>query len=136
MMNIAKSGLVGLWLVSLGISAQGSEHPDPYQDKALELLQTSVALRTADGFGLVPELASYLAGEMRQAGFEPEDIHLLPMGKTAALVVRYPGDGSSSKKAHSAFGAYGCSGCITAGLGAGSVHTDRGKRLLLWPWLQ
>ncbi|SVE36262.1 uncharacterized protein METZ01_LOCUS489116, partial [marine metagenome] len=31
-------------------------------------------------------------------GFDSQDIHLLPMGRTAALVVRYPGDGSSGRK--------------------------------------
>ncbi|MBT6246668.1 MAG: M20/M25/M40 family metallo-hydrolase [Gammaproteobacteria bacterium] len=98
MMNIAKSVLVGVCLVSLGFSAQASEYPGPFHEKAVELLRTSVAMRTAEGFGLVPELASYLAAEMQQAGFDAQDIHLLPMGKTAALVIRYPGDGSSGKK--------------------------------------
>lgn len=71
----------------------------PFQDKALEMLKTSVSMRTAEGFGLVPKLANYYAEEFKKAGFAPEDIHLLPMGDTAALVVRYRGNNSSGKKA-------------------------------------
>lgn len=98
MMNVTKNVLVSLWLMGLGFGSHASEYPTPFHEKAVELLRTSVAMRTAEGFGLVPELASYLAAEMQQAGFDAQDIHLLPMGKTAALVIRYPGDGSSGKK--------------------------------------
>lgn len=69
-----------------------------YQDKALEMIRVSVSMRTAKGFGLVPKLAAYIAGEFKSAGFDQKDIHLLPMGDTAALVIRYRGDGSSGKK--------------------------------------
>ncbi|WP_262691896.1 M20/M25/M40 family metallo-hydrolase [Kordiimonas aestuarii] len=70
----------------------------PFSDKAMEILRTAVSLRTAEGHGKVPELAAYLAEEFRKGGFPEEDIHLLPVGDTAALVVRYRGDGSSGKK--------------------------------------
>ncbi|NOZ43031.1 MAG: M20/M25/M40 family metallo-hydrolase, partial [Alphaproteobacteria bacterium] len=43
-------------------------------------------------------MAVYLASEFRKAGFAKRDIHILPKGETAALVVRYRGDGSSGKK--------------------------------------
>ncbi|MBL4870935.1 MAG: M20/M25/M40 family metallo-hydrolase [Robiginitomaculum sp.] len=69
-----------------------------YQDKALEMIRVSVSMRTAKGFGNVPELATYIADEFKSAGFDQKDIHLLPMGDTAALVIRYRGDGSSGKK--------------------------------------
>jgi acetylornithine deacetylase/succinyl-diaminopimelate desuccinylase-like protein len=42
-------------------------------------------------------MARYLAGEFREAGFSQADIHILPVGDTAALVVRYRGDGSGGK---------------------------------------
>ncbi|WP_417449282.1 M20/M25/M40 family metallo-hydrolase [Kordiimonas sp.] len=70
----------------------------PYSDKAMEILRTAVSMRTAEGHGNVPKLAAFLAEEFRKGGFAEEDIHLLPMGETAALVVRYRGDGSSGKK--------------------------------------
>ncbi|MEC7368098.1 MAG: hypothetical protein VX709_02300, partial [Pseudomonadota bacterium] len=94
-MRIIKSLLAGFLLAALSFSVRASQYQEPFQDKALELLRHSITMRTADGFGLVPELASYLAAELKLAGFDPQDIHLLPMGRTAALVVRYPGDGSA-----------------------------------------
>ena len=67
--------------------------------KALEIYRTIIELRTAEGHGKVPEMASFLADELKMAGFSDEDIHILPAGETASLVVRYRGDGSSDKKA-------------------------------------
>jgi len=72
--------------------------PTAHEQKALEIYRTSIAMRTAAGFGNVPKLASYLADEFRAAGFDDADIHIKEMGETAALIVRYRGDGSSGKK--------------------------------------
>lgn len=74
---------------------------DPTSDhakKALEIYRHAIATPTVAGRGKVPELANYLAAEFRAAGFAEEDIHILPKGETAALVVRYRGDGSSGKE--------------------------------------
>ena len=84
-------------LLPCGLLAQASDKA-PYQDKALELLRKSVAMRTSVGFNKVPELAQLLADEFKQGGFATEDIHLIPIEDTAALVVRYRGDGRSGKK--------------------------------------
>jgi acetylornithine deacetylase/succinyl-diaminopimelate desuccinylase-like protein len=51
----------------------------------------------------VPEVAEYLAGQFRDAGFPAEDVHVLPFTSAAGepiagLVVRYRGDGSSGRK--------------------------------------
>ncbi|TNE60495.1 MAG: M20/M25/M40 family metallo-hydrolase [Alphaproteobacteria bacterium] len=70
----------------------------PFVAKARQILETAVSMRTAEGHGLVPKLAEYLAGEFKAGGFDEKDIHILPVGETAALVVRYHGDGSSGKK--------------------------------------
>ncbi|HEX6155928.1 MAG TPA: M20/M25/M40 family metallo-hydrolase, partial [Burkholderiales bacterium] len=49
----------------------------------------------------VPEMAEYLAGEFRAAGFPADDVKVvpfkLPADETAVLVVRYRGDGSGGK---------------------------------------
>ncbi len=50
------------------------------------------------GRGKVPEMAAYLAGEFKAAGFDDDDINVVPSGKTASLIVRYKGDGSANKK--------------------------------------
>lgn len=79
--------------------AQTTDDPrSAVEQKALEIYRTIISMRTAEGHGNVPEMAAYLAGELKAAGFTDEDIHILPKGETAGLVVRYAGDGSSDKK--------------------------------------
>lgn len=91
--------LTGLCIFSSPGSADDQATDQATWDaRALEMLKTSVAMRTAEGFGLVPELAEYLKTQFVQAGFAAEDVRLLPIEKTAALVVRYKGNGSSGKK--------------------------------------
>ena len=94
-----------LLLLSVPAAAQNSsaDYSKPYQRKALEIYRNSISYRTAMTHGQVPQLAAYLADQFRAGGFPDEDIHLLPFTlengeKTASLVVRYRGDGSSGKK--------------------------------------
>lgn len=75
-----------------------SDYVEPYQRKALEIYRHAISYRTVAGYGQVPALAEYLAGEFRAGGFPDEDVHVLRHEETAALVVRYPGDGSSGEK--------------------------------------
>jgi carboxypeptidase PM20D1 len=70
----------------------------PFGEKAFEIFKTSVEMRTAEGQRLVPTLARYLAAEFEKGGFPKADIHVLEVAGTAALVVRYRGDGSLGKK--------------------------------------
>ncbi len=65
--------------------------------KAREIFAKIVSIPTSPGLGKVPEMAAYLAGEFRQSGFPAADVHVLPLGETASLVVRYRGDGSGGK---------------------------------------
>jgi acetylornithine deacetylase/succinyl-diaminopimelate desuccinylase-like protein len=65
--------------------------------KAREMFARAISIPTSEGLGKVPELANYLAGEFRQAGFPAADVHVLPLGETASLVVRYRGDGSGGR---------------------------------------
>jgi len=90
--------------LALGVSAvvqpaEAAHHElSSEQAKAREIYQTIIAMRTAKGHGNVPAMAAYLAGELKSAGFADEDIEIIPVDETAALVVRYRGDGSSGKK--------------------------------------
>ena len=70
----------------------------PFGQKAFEIYKTSVEMRTAEGQHQVPTLARYLASEFKKGGFPEEDIHVLEIEGTAALVVRYRGDDSLGKK--------------------------------------
>lgn len=66
--------------------------------KTLEIYKTIIEIPTVAGRGKVPEMATFLAKEFREVGFTDADIQILPTGETAALIVRYKGDGSTDKK--------------------------------------
>lgn len=57
------------------------------------MFETVINTPTVLGRGKVPEMANYLAGEFKKAGFPEADIHVLPYDtkgdKTAAFVVRW-----------------------------------------------
>ncbi|WP_308911441.1 M20/M25/M40 family metallo-hydrolase [Pseudokordiimonas caeni] len=69
-----------------------------WNERFKEILGKSITFHTAEGHGQVPAYAAYLADQLKAGGFAAEDIHILPHGETAALVVRYRGDGSAAKK--------------------------------------
>jgi acetylornithine deacetylase/succinyl-diaminopimelate desuccinylase-like protein len=64
---------------------------------ARAIFERIVAIPTSEGLGRVPEMAQYLADRFRAAGFPDADIHVLPSGETASLVVRYRGTGQGGK---------------------------------------
>lgn len=70
---------------------------DADKARALEIYTSVIAMRTAEGQGKVPEMAQYLAEQLKSAGFTDANIDIPLLGETASLVVRYSGDGSSGK---------------------------------------
>jgi acetylornithine deacetylase/succinyl-diaminopimelate desuccinylase-like protein len=62
-----------------------------------DIFATVIGMQTSVGYGQVPKLAAYLAAQFREAGIPEADIHILPLGETAALVVRYRGDGTGGR---------------------------------------
>ncbi len=77
------------------------QKPGPFDAKAREIFAKVISIPTSLGLRKVPEMAQYLAGEFRAAGFPAEDVTVvpfkLPADETAALVVRYRGDGTGGK---------------------------------------
>ncbi|MGO4551283.1 M20/M25/M40 family metallo-hydrolase [Lysobacter sp. 2RAF19] len=69
----------------------------PEQARAREIYSTLISYNTAAGNGQVPVMGAWLAKQFRDGGFPDADIHLLPVGETASLVVRYRGDGTGGK---------------------------------------
>ena len=93
-MRISIAILVAVWCVAdVPISAA----PDNVRAEARQLYARLIAFKTSKGLGQVPIMASYLAAELRSAGFPDEDVHILPLGETASFVVRYRGDGTGGR---------------------------------------
>ncbi|MEJ0059225.1 MAG: M20/M25/M40 family metallo-hydrolase [Terricaulis sp.] len=65
--------------------------------QAREIYRRIIAFDSSISGGQTPAMAAYLAEQFRTGGFAAEDVHLLPMGATAALVVRYRGDGTGGR---------------------------------------
>jgi acetylornithine deacetylase/succinyl-diaminopimelate desuccinylase-like protein len=79
------------------VSGVAAAERTAHERKAREMFAKAISIPTSDGLGKVAQLANYLAGEFRQGGFPAADIHVLPLGETASLVVRYRGDGSGGR---------------------------------------
>ena len=89
---------IGLLLVTTFTVLSAPKVDSAHAKKALEIYRTVVEIPTVAGRGNVPKMANYLASEFIAAGFEAQDIQVVPKGETAALIVRYAGDDSSGKK--------------------------------------
>jgi len=74
-----------------------AEAPADVRDDARVILERIISIPSSAGLGQVPAVAQYLADRFRAAGFPEDDIHILPSGETASLVVRYRGNGKGGK---------------------------------------
>jgi carboxypeptidase PM20D1 len=94
-MKIIIALLVAVFLSSSAMADMDvlSEHAK----KTLEIYTRIIGVESSKNLGNVPEIANYLAAELVAAGFPKEDVEVVPLGETAALVARYRGDGSSGK---------------------------------------
>ncbi len=78
--------------------ASAAEAPDSrLLADAHDIYRTIIAMPTSEGLGQVPKMAEYLAERFRAAGFPEDDIHIIPLGETASLVVRYRGTGRGGR---------------------------------------
>ncbi len=71
--------------------------PDAVRAQAREIFAAIVGIESSVGKGNVPRVAKYLADRFKAGGFPAADIHILPVGETASLVVRYRGDGKGGR---------------------------------------
>lgn len=65
--------------------------------KTLEIYTRIIGVESSKNLGNVPEVANYLAAELLAAGFPKQDVEVVPLGETVALIATYRGDGSSGK---------------------------------------
>jgi acetylornithine deacetylase/succinyl-diaminopimelate desuccinylase-like protein len=74
----------------------------PSDRKAREIFEKIISIPTELGRSKVPEMAEYLAGEFRAAGFPGDDVKVIPYklagDQTAVLIVRYRGTGGEKGK--------------------------------------
>jgi acetylornithine deacetylase/succinyl-diaminopimelate desuccinylase-like protein len=71
--------------------------PAAERAKAREIFEHIVGIESSVGKGNVPAVANYLAGLFLAGGFPADDVHVLPLGETASLVVRYRGNGRGGR---------------------------------------
>ncbi len=88
------AGVVG---VSLAAADAPAPAPDAARAQAREIFAAIVGIESSVGKGKVPLVAKYLAERFKAGGFPAADIHILPLGETASLVVRYRGNGRGGR---------------------------------------
>jgi acetylornithine deacetylase/succinyl-diaminopimelate desuccinylase-like protein len=101
---LMKTSIMFIGLIHLLVLPAFAETSTSAQDtqseharKTLEIYTRIIGMETSKNLGNVPEMANYLAGELIAAGLPEEDVEVVPVGETAALIARYRGDGSSGK---------------------------------------
>ncbi|WP_404407562.1 M20/M25/M40 family metallo-hydrolase [Pseudidiomarina marina] len=70
----------------------------PFHRAAFDLLKQSIPMQTVPGKGEVPRYAALIKENLLSAGFSDKDVQIIPYKDTAAMLIRYRGDGSSGKK--------------------------------------
>ena len=96
-MNIRHFCLLAAALVVSLPPARAASVPGPFDAKAREIFSRTIAMQTTPRGRQVPQMAEYLAAELRAGGFAAADIRILPLRDSASLVVRYRGDGRGGK---------------------------------------
>ena len=86
-----------LLLISPLLNSQEAA-PARYKTMVETLLRDSIARETAHGLGQVPAYAKFLQTQFLTAGFDAQDVTIIPYKGTASLLVRYRGDGSSNRR--------------------------------------
>lgn len=80
----------------LSFAASASAQSDAERALARALIERAVAFNTATGDQNIA-MANDLAERFRAGGFAAEDIHIVPGGDSAGILVRYRGDGSGGR---------------------------------------
>jgi acetylornithine deacetylase/succinyl-diaminopimelate desuccinylase-like protein len=86
--------LAPLVLLTMTVPA-GAATRDSAEGRLLhDLFKSIVEIPTVKGRGQVPRMARMLSAKLRQAGFTTRDIEIVPVGETAAMIVRFRGTGA------------------------------------------
>ncbi|MDX2233365.1 MAG: M20/M25/M40 family metallo-hydrolase [Hyphomonadaceae bacterium] len=90
-------GVLACVLALVWAPAAQAQAPDGQKALARAILSDIVAMDTSPEGGRTPAMAAYLADRLRAGGFPAADVHVVPQGEVAALVVRYRGDGTGGR---------------------------------------
>jgi len=95
--------LAGLFLCiglspCLAPSAGAADIRDEHAERTLEIYRNIVEVDTSKTRGNTQRVARYLADQLIDAGFPPDDVRIVPKDEFATLIVTYRGDGSSGRK--------------------------------------
>jgi acetylornithine deacetylase/succinyl-diaminopimelate desuccinylase-like protein len=96
---LARLGARAAAIASTGwLAAASAQAPDEAaRAAALEIYSRIVAFDTSIDGGQTQAMASWLAERFRAGGFADDDVRVMPHAATAALTVRYRGDGSGGR---------------------------------------
>jgi acetylornithine deacetylase/succinyl-diaminopimelate desuccinylase-like protein len=83
--------------VSVAAVSAPAAAPDAVRTQAREIFAAIIGIESSIGKGKVPLVARYLAERFEAGGFPAADVHILPLGETASLVVRYRGNGTGGR---------------------------------------
>src|SRR5262247_3097470 len=84
-------------LLSFAATAHAQAPSQAQRTQARAIYEHIVNMDTSVEGRRTPEMAQYLADQFRAGGFAADDIHVLPFEHTAALVVRYRGNGTGGR---------------------------------------
>ena len=90
--------IVAAVAVCMAPAVVAQDRSSEHARKTLEIYRTIIEVDTSKNTGNTPKVAKYLADELIAAGFPAEDVEVIMMPPTAALVARYRGNLSSGKK--------------------------------------
>ena len=90
--------IVAVVAVCLAPAVIAQDRSSAHARKTLEIYRTIIEIDTSKNTGNTPKVAKYLADELIAAGFPPEDVEVVMMPPTAALIARYRGNLSSGRK--------------------------------------
>jgi acetylornithine deacetylase/succinyl-diaminopimelate desuccinylase-like protein len=79
------------------VDARDAKVDRALHERTLEILKTSIEIRSVVGTGEVVKYAEYLRSLLLDAGYAPEDISIDPVGEFVTLTARYPGRNPDKK---------------------------------------
>jgi acetylornithine deacetylase/succinyl-diaminopimelate desuccinylase-like protein len=98
-LSLAAAAFLGACWAGMSCAAGGAPAaaPEAVRTQAREIFEHIIGIESSIGKGNVPAVAKYLAERFQAGGFPAADIHVLPLGETASLVVRYRGTGKGGR---------------------------------------